>query len=70
MTNKNFEMFVERTRQGMTQGELGKKIGTAGNYISKIENNLATPSYEMAVKISKALGKETHELFPKFEKYK
>lgn len=44
-----------RKRKGLSQGELGKAVGTSGDIIGKYERNEVKPSKEMAVKIAQAL---------------
>ena len=49
----------ERERRGMTQRELGLKVGlTSGTYISQIESGEKLPPLETSIKISNALGLE------------
>ena len=49
----------ERERRGMTQRELGLKVGlTSGTYISQIESGEKLPPLETAIKIANALGLE------------
>lgn len=46
----------ERKKAGMTQAELGNKIGTVRQTISNIENGISRPSIETAQAIAKVLG--------------
>ena len=49
----------ERERRGMTQRELGLKVGlTSGTYISQIESGEKTPPLETSIKLANALGLE------------
>ena len=49
----------ERERRGMTQRELGLKVGlTSGTYISQIESGEKIPPLETAIKLANALGLE------------
>jgi transcriptional regulator with XRE-family HTH domain len=49
----------ERERRGMTQRELGLKVGlTSGTYISQIESGEKLPPLETSIKIANALGLE------------
>lgn len=40
----------------MTQGELGKKVGTSGDIIGKYERGENIPSIDVAAKMAEALG--------------
>jgi len=44
-----------RKRKGLSQGELGKAVGTSGDIIGKYERNEVKPSVEVAAKIADAL---------------
>ena len=44
-----------RKRKGLSQSELGKKVGTSGDIIGKYERNEVKPSIEVASKISDIL---------------
>lgn len=46
----------ERERAGLTQEELAKKVGVDNSYISKMENEVASPTRDVAVKLADALG--------------
>ncbi len=49
----------ERERRGLTQRELGLKVGlTSGTYISQIESGEKIPPLETAIKLANALGLE------------
>ncbi len=49
----------ERERRGMTQRELGLKVGlTSGTYISQIESGEKIPPLETSIKLANALGLE------------
>jgi len=49
----------ERERRGMTQRELGLKVGlTSGTYISQIESCEKIPPLETSIKLANALGLE------------
>jgi transcriptional regulator with XRE-family HTH domain len=49
----------ERERRGMTQRELGLKVGlTSGTYISQIESGEKIPPLETSIKLATALGLE------------
>jgi transcriptional regulator with XRE-family HTH domain len=59
-----------RKRKGLSQGDLGKAVGTSGDIIGKYERDEVKPSIEVASKIADALevgmdflmGKTTAEL--------
>jgi len=44
-----------RKRKGISQGELGKMVGTSGDIIGKYERDEVKPSVEVASKIADAL---------------
>ena len=46
---------IVRKRKGLSQAELGKKVGTSGDIIGKYERNEVKPSIEVASKISDIL---------------
>lgn len=45
-----------RKQKKMTQGELGKKVGTFGDIIGKYERGENIPSIDVAAKMAEALG--------------
>jgi transcriptional regulator with XRE-family HTH domain len=45
-----------RKQKKMTQGELGKKVGTSGDIIGKYERGENIPSIDVAAKMAEALG--------------
>lgn len=59
-----------RKRKGLSQGDLGKAVGTSGDIIGKYERDEVKPSIEVASKIADALevgmdflmGKTTAEI--------
>jgi transcriptional regulator with XRE-family HTH domain len=56
-------MRHNRQLLGLSQAKLAEKIGTATNYISKIESEKQFPSVEMLEKIATALNIDNAELF-------
>lgn len=46
----------ERKRLGLTQRELGQKIGATDGYISHLEKELKVPSPQLALDLAQALG--------------
>jgi ribosome-binding protein aMBF1 (putative translation factor) len=44
-----------RRRKGLSQGDLGKAVGTSADIIGKYERNEVKPSIEVAAKIADAL---------------
>lgn len=44
-----------RKRKGLSQGDLGKAVGTSGDIIGKYERDEVKPSIEVASKIADAL---------------
>ena len=53
--------------RGMTQTELGKKVGVAQQQISGYINGVRTPKYDKALKIANALHAKLHDVFPDYE---
>lgn len=51
-----------RTALGLTQGELGEKIGLSADRVQKYENGFRKPKADMLRKIANALGVETMAL--------
>ena len=45
-----------RKQKKMTQGELGKKVGTSGDIIGKYERGENIPSIDVAANMAEALG--------------
>ena len=45
-----------RKQKKMTQGDLGKAVGTSGDIIGKYERDEIKPSMDTAAKIAEALG--------------
>ena len=45
-----------RKKKGVSQGELGKAIGTSGDIIGRYERNEVKPSIEVVIKVADALG--------------
>lgn len=48
-------MMLLRKKKGLSQAELGKKIGTSGDVIGRYERGDITPSIEAVAKIADAL---------------
>lgn len=48
-------LTLVRKRKGLSQAEVGKKIGINGDAYGRYERNEVRPTIEMAVKISEAL---------------
>ena len=61
---KLIQMIIEkRIKQGLTQEELAKKIGTKQSAISRFEHGAYNPSLVFLQKTAKALGSELHISF-------
>ena len=60
MKNKvrNWRVFL-----GFTQEDLAQRVGVSRQAIYSIESGKYNPSVELAIKISKELGKSVEELF-------
>src|SRR5271156_1294402 len=64
------QVVTLRKRKGISQGELGKQVGTSGDIIGKYERDEVKPSIEEASKVADALevsvdfllGKTTTEI--------
>lgn len=52
-----------RFKEGLTQDELAKKIGTSPNLISLLENGRRSISLKMAEKLAKALNAASYKAF-------
>lgn len=48
-------MMIIRKQKGLSQGELGKRIGTSGDIIGRYERGIITPSIEVIIKITDQL---------------
>lgn len=59
----SYNMKSRRKELGLSQIELAEKVGSASNYISKIEAERQFPSVEMIEKLAEALQMDTVELF-------
>ena len=51
-----------REKRGMTQVSLATAVGVAQGYISALENGLYSPSFEILIKLAKALNCSLDEL--------
>ena len=67
--NETFGQRFARLRKnrGLTQEELGTKLGLSGQAVSKWENDLSMPDVSMLVEISELLGVSLDELLGKQE---
>ena len=45
-----------RNAAGLSQDDLADRMGQSKSYISKLENNLRSPSPEMLIRLGRALG--------------
>lgn len=57
------EIIEARIKQGLTQEELAKRIGTRQSNISRLESGEANPSLRFLKKLAEGLGKELHISF-------
>ena len=48
-------LISARTKKGLTQAQLAKKIGTKQSAIARVESGNANPSFDFLLKISSAL---------------
>ena len=51
-----------RLKKGMSQGDIGKKLGVSANYISQIERGIENLSLKGIEKLAKAIDVSTSEL--------
>ena len=65
MTHKNVGNNIKalRTKLGITQAQLAELVGVARVSIVSIENGRFIPTIETALRISKALGVLTEQIF-------
>ncbi len=65
MNNFTFGNFIceLREKKGLTQGELGKKLGVSNKAVSKWENGGAYPSSELMLPLARELGISIEELY-------
>lgn len=54
---------AHRRAAGLTQAALAEAVGVSRKTVNTIENNVYTPSTELALKLSRALGVSVEELF-------
>jgi transcriptional regulator with XRE-family HTH domain len=52
-----------RRKGGLTLQELGRRTGLASSTLSKIENNLISPTYDSILKLADGLGIDVAQLF-------
>ena len=67
--NETFGQRFARLRKnrGLTQEELGTKLGLSGQAVSKWENDLSMPDVSLLVQLSELLGVSLDELLGKQE---
>lgn len=56
--NSNNNIYVERTRKGLSQNDLGRMIGVSREYISEYELGIRNPKWEIWQALAKALNSE------------
>ena len=52
-----------REAKGLTQTELGAKIGVSQRHIAFLESGDRQPSFSLAVRLSSILGKNVEDIF-------
>ena len=52
-----------RAELGLTQAELGERVGVTRKTVNTVENGVFTPSTTLAIKLSQALGLSVEQLF-------
>ena len=60
---KNLKLKAARAALGLTQHELGERVGVTRQTILAIERGDYNPTIKLCVEICKALGKTLDELF-------
>lgn len=58
-----------RIEKGLSVHQLAQLAGTAAATISRIENGILHPKYELADRIAAALGVPVEVVFPRFTKH-
>lgn len=53
-------VYIARSRAGLTQAQLGERVGVAQNAIARIENGHVEPSFALVMRIFKAAGCQPH----------
>jgi DNA-binding XRE family transcriptional regulator len=53
-----------RTEREMTIAELAQKVGVSPSTISRVENEVFTPKYDLMKRLAKELGAQVEDLFP------
>ena len=48
-------IMIIRKQKGLSQGQLGKKVGTSGDIIGRYERGVMSPSIDVIIKISDIL---------------
>lgn len=61
--NLTSDIRALRTKQGLTQEELGKAVGVTRVTINYIENGEYRPSLELAFLLAKFFGKKIEDIF-------
>lgn len=56
-----------RKDRGLTQKELGDRLGLSSQSVAQWENNLRKPKFETTLKIANALGVDASVLAPTFD---
>lgn len=55
-------LYVMRTKRGLTQSALAKKVGVQNSTISQYESGKRSPNIKMLTKLAKALGCTVNKL--------
>ena len=65
MNNYNFGNYIYnlRIKKGLTQGQLGEKLGVTNKAVSRWENGSAYPSTELMLPLAKELGVTIEDLY-------
>ena len=56
-----------RLEKGLTQEQLAEKVGTTKSYISKIENNIKKPGFQLFKKLWRLASEENYNCLLNFD---
>ena len=65
---KRFNLALFRMRQGLTQGQMAKKLAISVSHDVGIENGFADPSYKTLCKFKDAFKDQAIDIFEIFKK--
>lgn len=65
---KRFNLALFRMRQGLTQGQMAKKLEISVSHYVGMENGFADPSYKTLCKFKDAFKDQAQDIFEIFKK--